>query len=118
MNYKEQHAAIESTVIGMTTENGILISGRSKHFIDRVIGTMEDPSTGRLRSGVSVSDILDALQHPLKIRDVITSQSGKKSQKFIGAYGTASINPETGQLIQCNPAKTELREGLMKDGKQ
>lgn len=116
-NYKEQYSAIESMVIGTTTANGIPISGQSKHFIERVIGTTEDPATGRPRSGVSVADILDALQHPLEIGDVVTSQSGKQSQKFIGAYGTVSINPETGQLIQCNPTKAELRERLMKDGK-
>lgn len=116
-NYKKQYRTIESTVIGTSTSNGIPISGQSKHFIERVIGTMEDPATGRPRSGVSVADILDALQNPLDVGKVVVSQGGKQSQKFIGANGTISINPQTGQLIQCNPTKTELKERLMKNGK-
>ena len=32
--------------------------------MDRVIGTMKDPKTGRLRSGVTVEGIRDALENP------------------------------------------------------
>ena len=45
----------------MKTSNGIKISGQSKHFIERVIGTKEDPKTERPRSGVDIEDIWYAL---------------------------------------------------------
>ena len=57
-NYKKLHGEIEKeSIIGMETFNGIKISGQSKHFLERVIGTMEDPKTKRSRSGVEIEDI-------------------------------------------------------------
>lgn len=44
-NYVKLHKEIEKTVVGIKTSNGVRITGQSKHFLERVIGTMEDPKT-------------------------------------------------------------------------
>lgn len=98
-NYKKIHAKIEKDLVGMETSNGIKISGQSKHFIERVIGTKEDPKTKRPRSGVEIEDIQQALLHG-KIR---TRKRDPDSIKFVTDKCIVSVNPNTGVLIQCNP---------------
>ena len=98
-NYKKIHAKIEKDLVGMETSNGIKISGQSKHFIERVIGTKEDPKTKRSRSGVEIEDIQQALLHG-KIR---TRERDPDSIKFVTDKCIVSVNPNTGVLIQCNP---------------
>lgn len=78
--YKEYKEIINSDIVGLTTSNGIEITGQSKHFLERVFGTTEDPKTKRPRSGVEISDIKDALLKPLKIKE----DSKKNSYSFIG----------------------------------
>lgn len=116
-NYKEQYRQIENRVLGTATANGITIESQSKHFIERVIGTMDDPTTGKPRSGVSVDDILDALRNPVEVGEIKISPSGKQSQKFYGQRGTVSVNPETKQLIQCNPTHSTTRARANGNGK-
>ncbi len=113
-NYKKQHENVERDVVGIKTANGTEITAQSNHFIERVIGTMEDPKAKKPRSGVSVKDIVDALKNPLKVNDPIATASGDRSQKHIGRKATVSVNPDTGVLIQCNPTGTKMMEGLMK----
>lgn len=52
---------IEKELVGLTISNGIKITAQSKHFIERVFGTVEDPHTNRPRSGVQINDIKDAI---------------------------------------------------------
>ena len=115
-NYKNQYALVEEKVVGITTSNGIPITSQSKHFIERVIGTMDDPKNHLPRSGVSVDAILDTLKNPLKVNAPRIDAEGLKSQKFIGQHGTVVINPDTGVLIQCNPTDSDLVRRLMKNG--
>lgn len=93
--------------MGVKTSEGTEISGQSKHFMERVVGTMKDPKTGRPRSGVTVDGIKDALENPLKVLPIRTASDGGKSQKYIGRDGTVAINPDSGVLIQCNPTDTD-----------
>ncbi len=96
--YKEYKAIIDSDIVGLTTNNGIKITGQSKHFIERVFGTNEDPKTNRPRSGVEINDIKDALLNgSVRIR-----KSDPNSIKFITDKCMVSINPKTGLLIQTN----------------
>ena len=98
-NYKDLHSKIEKNLVGMETSTGIKISGQSKHFIERVIGTMEDPTTHRPRGGVSIEDIKDALlngEPRIRKRD-------PNSIKYVTDKCIVSVNPRTGILIQCNP---------------
>lgn len=98
-NYWRLREKIENDIVGMRTVTGIKISGQSKHFLERVIGTKEDPKTRRPRSGVSIEDIHDALLHgEPRIRE-----RDPNSVKFITDKCIVSVNPRTGNLIQCNP---------------
>ena len=103
-NYRNLHEEIEKDVVGLETSTGIKITGQSKHFLERVIGTKEDPKTHRPRSGVEISDIKDALLKPLKINE----DAKKNSCGFIGEKATITVNPDTGILIQCNPTDSDL----------
>lgn len=98
-NYKKLHGEIEESIIGMETFNGIKISGQSKHFLERVIGTMEDPKTKRSRSGVEIEDIQHALLHG----EIRSRKRDPDSIKFVTDKCIVSVNPNTGILIQCNP---------------
>lgn len=98
-NYKKLHGKIEKNIVGMRTSNGIRISGQSKHFIERVIGTKEDPKTERPRSGVEIEDI----RHALLYGQVRTRKRDPDSVKFVTDKCIVSVNPKTGILIQCNP---------------
>lgn len=98
-NYKTLYEAVEKDVVGMRTSTGIKITGQSKHFMERVIGTKEDPKTHRPRSGVSIKDIQDALLHGT----LRTRSRDPDSIKYITDKCIVSVNPKTGILIQCNP---------------
>ena len=107
-NYVNLHKEIELTVVGIKTSNDIRITGQSKHFLERVIGTMEDQKTKRPRSGVTIEEIIDALRNPLDLKNPQADRKGRISQKYIGKKATVSINPENGMLIQCNPTDRDL----------
>ena len=117
-NYQRQYEAIQERIVGGTTSNGIRITGQSDHFMERVIGTKDDPHTPnhRPRSGVSVDAILDALSNPLNVCPPRTAPDGRISQRFIGRHGTVAVNPQTGVLIQCNPTDSDLARRLMGNG--
>lgn len=98
-DYKKYKNIIENELVGLKTSNDILIKGQSKHFIERVFGTNEDPKTGRPREGVSIDAIKDALLHG-KIR---VRKTDANSIKFVTDKCMVSVNPNTGNLIQTNP---------------
>lgn len=91
---------IESKLVGLTTNNGIKITGKSYHFISRVIGSVEEK-----RNGVSIDNIILALTNPDNTDDVKQRKNGK-TQRFIKKGVCAvTVNPETGNLIQVNPLR-------------
>lgn len=98
-NYKNLRSKIEKDIVGMKTSTGIEISGQSKHFIERVIGTKEDPTAYRPRSGVSIDDIRDALING----ETRSRARDPDSIKYVTDKCIVSVNPKTGILIQCNP---------------
>lgn len=96
--YRTISRQIDENLIGAVTPNGIKISNKSKHFIARVIGSVE-----QRRSGVLIQDIVQALKEPNKITPVKKLKNGS-SQKFILWRRIAvTINPDTGTLVQTNP---------------
>lgn len=95
--YKEISKEIDNVLVGQMTTNGILITGKSNHFIARIIGSVE-----QRRNGVPVEASLDTILNPLKIDPVCNNANGS-SQRFIGKVSAVSINPVTGVLIQVNP---------------
>lgn len=104
--YQKTSQEIDEKLIGVTTSNGIQITGKSKHFIARVIG-----STEQNRSGVSIQNVADALTNPkAKIFPVKTYFTGDTSQKFRYNGVEVSVNPETGNLVQTNPKKAGVKK--------
>ena len=99
MRLKNLYEKIENDIVGMETSTGIKITGQSKHFMERVIGTKEDPKTHRPRSGVDIGDIQDALIHGT----LRTRSRDPDSIKYVTDKCIVSVNPKTGTLIQCNP---------------
>ena len=98
-NYKTLYEMVEKDIVGLKTSTGIKMTGQSKHFMERVIGTKEDPKTHRPRSGVSIEDIQDALLNGTpRIRERDPNSIKYETDKCI-----VSVNPKTGILIQCNP---------------
>lgn len=96
--YKEYHDRVETELIGITTSNGVTVKSQSKHFLERVFGTISDPSHGnRPRTGVELEKIADALKN------------GSVRQHKNGSYVyhteecAVSVNPDTGNLIQVTP---------------
>lgn len=107
-DYKSYKVRIEGELVGVKLPNGIEVKSYSKHFVDRVLGASNDPKTGRPREGVSIENIKDALENPLQIKE----EPRKGSHKIIGERATVSINPETGNLIQCNPTDNDIARRL------
>ncbi|GAC41895.1 minor capsid protein, partial [Paenibacillus popilliae] len=102
--YKQINQEIDKMLVGITTPNGLLITGKSKHFIARVIGSVE-----QRRNGVDIKDILKALLEPNAI-DPVRKRGKSISQKFHGKNVTISVNSETGNLIQVNPRATKKED--------
>ena len=107
--YESVFRFIEEKIVGVKTPNGIKVTGQSRHFIQRVCGTMADPEKlekePRIirRSGVEIEDVLETLLHG-KVKS--PKQTGKgESQLFYDRKRccAVSVNPKTGILIQCQP---------------
>ena len=107
-NYRQIYGKIQEDLVGKSAPNGVVISGQSKHFMQRVIGTMEDPKIRKQRgqtvrrSGVEVDDLVDAClngeSRPIKV----DAKTGKRSQTVFNDRCQITINPDDGTLIQCN----------------
>ena len=103
-DFKKYRDIIDKDIVGLKTANEIEIKSQSKHFIERVLGTSYDPDKKRPRDGVGIEEIKNTLTNPLKIKE----EPKKNSHKFIGEKVTITINPDTGNLIQCNPTDSDL----------
>lgn len=101
--YEEYYNRIQSELVGKQTTNGITITGQTKHFLERVFGTMIDPKTGRPRSGVSLDDVIQCVTKSTNIKEPTTKENGMTSVVIIGDNLAVSVNPETGKLVQTNP---------------
>lgn len=118
-NYKKLYGRIENEVIGLKTSNGTVIKSQSEHFLQRVIGTAINPAkvhngirtiTGTnpqgyrssARSGVEIEDVIEAVTKGER-KKIGVSSNGLKSQRYFGKKCVVTINPDTGNLIQCNP---------------
>ena len=101
-NYVKSYHRIQSELVGKETVNGIRITGQSIHFMERVLGTEEDPKNKRPRSGVEVDEIVVCVTAG-KLRRVKKDSEGRMSQLFYSESCAVSINPESGILVQCNP---------------
>ena len=105
--YKEYHKRVEKELVGLTTSNGIEIKSQSNHFLERVFGTISDPThEGAKRSGVELEDIKEALLYGKVEKVKIKKKSNGEFDKSQGFYTNkcfVSINPDECILIQANP---------------
>ena len=95
-DYKTYHRRIETEIIGLITVDGVKVEVQSKHFIERIFGTTEDPLTHKPRSGVEIEDVKEALLNG-------TTHHRKDSLRYFGMNCAVSVNKNSGTLIQTNP---------------
>ena len=103
--YAECYEEIQQ-LIGKKTSNGIVITGQSRHLMQRISGTAIDPKIFREekkkvhRDGVEIEDVIEALLHgrPRPVRNA----NGRLSQVLVGKACAVTVNPKTGIVIQCN----------------
>lgn len=96
--YQRISKEMDEKLVGITTSNGIKVTGKSDHSIARVIGSVE-----QRRNGVSVDDVLEALTSDTSEQLQIKEYKNGRSQKFRTSVVEVSVNPDTGNIIQVNP---------------
>ena len=101
--YKSVNNQIDKSLIGLVTNDGLTIKSKSFHFISRVIG-----SISQKRTGISVKKCIKTLIHPQEIREKL-DKNGQLSRKYIYEDIEVSLNPETMNLIQCNPRRRKKK---------
>lgn len=101
-NYISGYHRIEAELVGQKSINGLEVTGQSMHFMERVLGTIKDPKTERPRDGVEVSDVISCVLNGTT-RGIKYDTAGRPSLLFFSDKCAVSINPDTGELIQCNP---------------
>lgn len=101
--YKNTANEVKERIVGITTADGVKISGYKSHFVDRIIGQIEAGTTGKgKRSGVKIEDALKALINPMQIKEK------KNSRQYINDKCIVTINQTTGNLIQTTPKTKEV----------
>lgn len=103
--YQDIAKQIEKELVGVTTKDGIMITGYKTHFVDRIIGQYESsnaPIKGK-RKGVSIGDVLKTLENPNKVSEKNTTSG--KSRNYYSNSCIITVNPNTGNLIQTTPKK-------------
>lgn len=96
--YEEYYNRVQTELIGLTTSADIEIKSQSKHFLERVFGTKNDPShENRTRNGVPLDDIKDAL---INGKTKFT-HNGNSILHYTDKCGV-TVNPHDGNLIQVN----------------
>ncbi len=91
-DYLKINDEICKKIIGLKLLNDLEVKSKSYHFLDRVIGNIEEK-----RNGVKIEDIIKTLTNSNDIR-----RSYANSYKIYGENNIISINDE-GNLIQVNP---------------
>ena len=100
--YEEVSAEIQKRIVGTTTSTGVTIESFATHFVDRVIGQTSTPHTG-MRCGVSIEDVLDVLQNPVRVGATRVLKDGDIRQTLMGAKADVTISIRDKRLIQTNP---------------
>ena len=95
---------VEASKSIISTENGIEITGFTRHGLNRAI-----------ERGVKTDGILDAVKNPLKTGKVVTDKLGRQSQRFIGKQSEVVVNPENGKIISVNPTSSKKAANLLKN---
>jgi hypothetical protein len=81
---------------GFRAPNGTLVTGFTKHGINRAIGDGGD------RAGTTPAAILDTIRYPRIIRSGV-DDLGRPFEVFRGWDARLIINPRTGEIVSANP---------------
>jgi hypothetical protein len=81
---------------GIVAKDGTIISGFTKHGIDRAIGDAAK------RAGTKPQAILDALKSPKSMKEGV-DKLGRPFKIYTGQDARVVINPQTGQIVSVNP---------------
>ncbi|MGN1467514.1 MAG: phage minor capsid protein [Ruminococcus sp.] len=96
--YEEYYNRVQTELVGLTTSANIEIKSQSKHFLERVFGTKNDPKhENRTRNGVPLDDIKDALING----KTKSTHNGNSILHYTDKCGV-TVNPHDGNLIQVN----------------
>lgn len=98
--YKDIKTKVETIAIGNIAKNGTKVNAVSLHFVDRLIGTIY----GKVKhEGMFIEDFQKILFEGIPLPKIKYDRAGKPSQNIkIKGLGIVTINPVTGELIQCN----------------
>ena len=108
--YMEIAREIESKLVGVEV-NGMRITGFTNHFIDHIIGETDTSAKGK-RLGVPVDEALDALMNPIKFKEIVADEEGRRSFKVIGEKCRLSISPDTNDLLETFPRSEQNGKSL------
>mgnify|MGYP003300039976 CR=1 FL=1 len=105
--YRATGKEIENTLVGITTSTDVTIQSFATHFIDRVVGNPTLSTKHKpIRRGVSISDVIDALQNPIEPVE-LQMRNGDLRQRFFGPKVSVTISVRDQRLIQVNRYKEE-----------
>lgn len=110
-HYIETAKHANSALIGLTTQNGYTVEAYTTHFIDRVIGQVSEPHSGK-RLGVPIEDVAECLLNPVDISDVYErtiTRNGvsfvDKRVRFFSEKCDITFSITENKVIQTNPRK-------------
>lgn len=98
--FKDIKQTIESITQGKNAANGVEIKAVSLHCVDRVIGTIY----GKIKHEGMSLDVFQKILFTGTVSNKIKyNKAGAPSQNIkIEGLGIITVNPHTGELIQCN----------------
>ena len=113
-DFVETYYQLYSSLVGERTKDCIEIKSISEHFMYRLFGTLVDPKIYKeehkiiRRPGVEVENAIDALLYG-ESTPVVYDDEGKPSKVYFNNRCKVSMNPDTGNLIQCNPSSRKWK---------
>lgn len=113
-DYFNTYNQLYKNLVGERTKDGIEIKSISEHFMYRIFGTLIDPKIYKeqlriiRRSGVELEKVIEALLYG-DSNPVVYDKKGNPSKVYFNEKCKASINPDTGRLIQCNPSSRKWK---------
>lgn len=102
--YKQIAHDADDKLIGITAANGVVINGYVNHFIDRIIGQVSE-AHAKMRTGVPIEMIKDALLNPVDIGKPRILEDGDVRQTFVGEQCSVTVSVRHSTFIQTNPIK-------------
>lgn len=108
--YKKTANKIESNLLNITTSDNVKITDYHPHFVNRIIGQVEEPHAG-MRQGTPIEYVKEALlygepgkdHYKTVIRGNTTFKDKRRTYKGKNAKVTISLTEN--KLIQANPRK-------------